>query len=86
MSVNGGVPMINLSLLLEDMVRAIVDNPDEVKVSENVTDDEVILTLNVAESDMGMVIGKHGNIAKALRTITKAAGKLSDRKVSVEIK
>lgn len=78
--------MINISLLLEDMVRAIVDNPDSVKVSERENEDELILTLNVAESDMGMVIGKHGNIAKALRTITKAAAKLSDKKVTVEIR
>ena len=78
--------MINISLLLEDMVRAIVDNPDSVKVSERESDDELILTLNVAESDMGMVIGKHGNIAKALRTITKAAAKLNDKKVTVEIR
>lgn len=78
--------MINLTLLLEDMARAIVDNPDEVKVTEKVDGDEVVLTLNVAESDMGMVIGKHGNIARALRTITKAAGKLSEKKITVEIR
>lgn len=78
--------MINLSLLLEDMVRAIVDNPDSVKVSEREGEGEIILTLNVAESDMGMVIGKHGNIARALRTITKAAAKLADKKVVVEIR
>lgn len=78
--------MVNLTLLLEDMARAIVDNPDEVKATERVENDEVILTLTVAESDMGMVIGKRGNIARAIRTIAKAAGKLSDRKVSVEIR
>ncbi len=78
--------MINISLLLEDMVRAIVDNPDSVKVSERESEDGIILTLNVAETDMGMVIGKHGNIAKALRTITKAAAKLADKKVTVEIR
>lgn len=78
--------MINLTLLLEDIARAIVDNPDEVKATERVENDEIILTLTVAEADMGMVIGKRGNIARAIRTITKAAGKLSDRKVSVEIR
>lgn len=78
--------MINLTLLLEDMARAIVDNPDQVKVTEKVDGDNVVLTLNVAESDMGMVIGKHGNIARAIRTITKTAGKLSDKKITVEIR
>ena len=78
--------MINLTLLLEDMARAIVDNPAEVKVTERIEGDDVVLTLNVAESDMGMVIGKHGNIARALRTITKAAGKLSEKKIIVEIR
>jgi len=78
--------VINLTLLLEDMARAIVDNPAEVKVTERIEGDDVVLTLNVAESDMGMVIGKHGNIARALRTITKAAGKLSEKKIIVEIR
>ncbi|MBE6563503.1 MAG: KH domain-containing protein [Ruminococcaceae bacterium] len=68
------------------MARAIVDNPAEVKVTERIEGDDVVLTLNVAESDMGMVIGKHGNIARALRTITKAAGKLSEKKIIVEIR
>ncbi len=78
--------MINLTLLLEDMARAIVDNPDQVKVTEKVDGDNIVLTLSVAESDMGMVIGKHGNIARALRTITKTAGKLSEKKITVEIR
>ncbi|MBP9988132.1 MAG: KH domain-containing protein [Ruminococcus sp.] len=78
--------MIDLVRLLEDMAKSIVDNPDEVKVSQEIDGDNVTLTLNVAESDMGMVIGKHGNIAKAIRTVTKAAGKLSDLKVLVEIR
>ena len=78
--------MIDLIRLLEDMVRAIVENPDEVKVTQEITDDNIVLTLKVAEGDMGMVIGKHGNIAKAIRTVTKAAAKLADKKVTVEIR
>ena len=78
--------MIDLVSLLEDMVRSIVENPDEVKVTQEISEDTVTLTLKVAEGDMGMVIGKHGNIAKALRTVTKAAGKLADMKVTVEIR
>ena len=78
--------MIDLIRLLEDMVRAIVENPDEVKVTQEISDDNMVLTLKVAEGDMGMVIGKHGNIAKAIRTVTKAAAKLADKKVTVEIR
>ncbi|MDD6094484.1 MAG: KH domain-containing protein [Clostridia bacterium] len=78
--------MIDLVRLLEDMAKSIVDNPDEVKVSQEINGDNVTLTLNVAESDMGMIIGKHGNIAKAIRTVTKAAAKLANLKVTVEIR
>jgi len=78
--------MIDLIRLLEDMVRAIVEKPDEVKVTQEISDDNIGLTLKVAESDMGMVIGKHGNIARAIRTVTKAAAKLADKKVTVEIR
>ena len=78
--------MIDLVRLLEDIAKSIVDNPDEVKVTQEINDDNVTLTLNVAEGDMGMVIGKHGNIAKAIRTVTKAAAMLGDMKVNVEIR
>ena len=78
--------MIDLVRLLEDIAKSIVDNPDEVKVTQEINDDNVTLTLNVAEGDMGMVIGKHGNIAKAIRTVTKASAKLGDMKVNVEIR
>ena len=78
--------MIDLIRLLEDMVRAIVEKPDEVKVTQEISDDNIVLTLKVAESDMGMVIGKHGDIARAIRTVTKAAAKLADKKVTVEIR
>ena len=78
--------MQNLSTVLGNMVKAIVDNPDQVVVTEQVEGDDVLLTLNVAEDDMGMVIGKRGKIAKAIRTIMKTVAKLDDRKVTVEIK
>ncbi len=78
--------MMNYTKLLEDMARAIVENPDEVKVTEREENGDIVLTLNVAESDMGMVIGRHGNIARALRTVTKAAGKMTDKKITVEIR
>lgn len=78
--------MIDFCKMLNDMVRGIVDHPDDVKVTERTEGNEIILTLNVAQSDMGMVIGKHGNIARAVRTVMKAAAKLTDKKLSVEIR
>lgn len=78
--------MVEISRLLEDMVRAIVEHPDEVSVTENESGEETVYTLKVAESDMGMVIGKHGNIARAIRTVAKAAARITDKKISVEIK
>lgn len=78
--------MQDLSTVLGNMVKSIVDNPEKVVVTEHSEDDEVILTLNVADEDMGMVIGKRGKIAKAIRTIMKTVAKLDDKKVTVEIK
>lgn len=77
---------LDLKKILEDMARAIVDNPDSVSVTEESKEDEIVLTLHVAEDDMGMIIGKHGKIARALRTVTKAAAKMADQKIVVEIK
>ena len=77
---------LDLKKVLEDMARAIVDNPDSVSVTEEIKEDETVLTLHVAEDDMGMIIGKHGKIARALRTVTKAAAKMADQKIVVEIK
>ena len=78
--------MVEINRLLEDMVRAIVEHPDSVSVTARESGDETIYTLNVAESDMGMVIGKHGNIARAIRTVAKAAARITDKKISVEIR
>ncbi len=80
-------PDIDIRLVLEDMARAIVDNPDEVSVTVTETEaEETVYTLHVAEEDMGMIIGKHGKIARAIRTIAKAAAKIADKKINVEIK
>lgn len=78
--------MQDFSTVLGNMVKSIVDNPDKVVVTEHTEGDEIVLTLNVAEEDMGMVIGKRGKIAKAIRTIMKTVAKLDDKKVTVEIK
>ena len=77
---------IDLTKVLADMARAIVDDPDSVSVTEEENESGTVLTLKVAEADMGMIIGKHGKIARALRTVAKAAAKIADKKVTVEIK
>lgn len=77
---------MDLKLILTDIARAIVDSPDEVSVSETVDGDNVVLVLSVAEDDTGMVIGRHGKIAKAIRAVMKAAANNCGKHVTVEIK
>ena len=67
--------------LVEVIAKALVDNPDEVAVTESVKDDEIVVELTVASSDMGKVIGKQGRIAKAIRSVVKAAASKEDKKV-----
>lgn len=71
--------------LVEVIAKALVENPDEVAVTEPVKDDEIVVELKVAASDMGKVIGKQGRIAKAIRSVVKAAASKDDKKVIVEI-
>lgn len=72
--------------LLEYLVVQLVDNPDEVEVTEfESKKQDTILELRVAESDTGKVIGKGGRIAQALRTVVKAAALKNGERVSVEI-
>ena len=79
--------MISLKDILTDLAKAIVDNPDQVVVNEDVdSEGNVLLILTVAPEDMGMVIGRHGKIAKAIRTVMKAAANTIKTKVTVEIK
>ncbi|MBQ8848949.1 MAG: KH domain-containing protein [Clostridia bacterium] len=68
------------------IARAIVDNPDAVSVAETVNGNKVSLTLSVAEPDMGMVIGKNGKIAKAIRTVMRAAANTDGKEVTVDIR
>ena len=77
---------IDLKKVLADMARAIVDDPDSVNVTEEENESGTVLTLKVAEAYMGMIIGKHGKIARAIRTVAKAAAKVADKKVTVEIR
>ena len=78
--------MINLQETLQDIAKAIVDSPDAVQVSREEDDHTITLTLTVAPDDMGMVIGRHGKIAKAIRTVIKAASVNTGKKVNVEIR
>ena len=71
--------------LVEVNAKALVENPDEVVVTESVKDDETVIELSVAPADMGKVIGKQGRIAKAIRSVVKAASSKEDKKVIVEI-
>jgi len=71
--------------LVEVIAKALVENRDEVVVTESVKDDETVIELSVAPADMGKVIGKQGRIAKAIRSVVKAASSKEDKKVIVEI-
>ncbi|NMB28237.1 MAG: KH domain-containing protein [Tissierellia bacterium] len=71
--------------LVETIAKALVDNPEEVKVSEIEGTQSVIIELKVADEDMGKVIGKQGRIAKAIRTVVKAAAIKENKRVVVEI-
>ncbi len=77
--------MLDLKSLLADIACAIVDHPEEVVIEDKSTDDEVYLVLHVAESDVGMVIGRHGKIAKSIRMVMKAAATSINKRVTVEI-
>ena len=80
------VSEMDLKQILTDIARAIVDTPDAVNVVENVDGDDVELILTVSEDDTGMVIGRHGKIAKAIRQVMKAAANTCGKHVTVEIK
>ena len=71
--------------LVEVIAKALVDHPEEVKVTETEREDAILVELSVAPPDMGKVIGKSGKIAKAIRSVVKAASVESEKKVIVEI-
>ena len=71
--------------LVEVIAKALVDHPDQVVVTEKEEDDQVVIELTVAPADMGKVIGRQGRIAKAIRTVVKAASAKTDKKVIVDI-
>lgn len=71
--------------LVEVIAMSLVDHPEEVVVYEKETEHAIILELKVAADDMGKVIGKQGRIAKALRSVVKAAASRGEKKVIVDI-
>ena len=78
--------MTDLKETLCNIAKAIVDHPDDVTIAETQNDDKVTLVLSVAENDMGMVIGKNGKIAKAIRTVMRAAASADGKEVNVVIR
>lgn len=64
---------------------ALVDSPEDVVVTETEDEKQIVLNLTVAPEDMGKVIGKQGRIAKAIRTVVRAAGSKGDKKIMVDI-
>lgn len=71
--------------LLTYIAKSLVENPDAVSVTEVQNEDELVLELRVSPDDMGKVIGKHGRIAKEIRTVVKSAALRDNIKVSVDI-
>lgn len=71
--------------LVEIIAKSIVDHPEKVDVKETEDGNGITVLLTVSEDDMGKVIGKQGRIAKAIRTVVKAAATKDNKKVNVEI-
>lgn len=71
--------------LLEFIAKSLVKNPDAVEVTVSEKESATVLSLHVADEDMGKVIGKQGRIAKAIRTVMKAASSNENKKIIVDI-
>jgi predicted RNA-binding protein YlqC (UPF0109 family) len=71
--------------LLEFLARSLVEDPDAVEVTEVEEDGDVVLELEVAEDDLGRIIGRGGRIANALRTVIKASATREEKRVIVDI-
>jgi len=70
---------------LEYVIKALVDNPDQVKVTRTVDEMGVLLTLEVGAADMGKIIGRQGNTAKAVRTLLRVVGMKNNSRVNLKI-
>ena len=71
--------------LLDMIVKALVDYPDQVAIKEIEYDNMIVFELSVAKEEMGKIIGKQGKIAKSIRTVIKAAAIKCNKKVTIEI-
>ena len=76
---------MDLQKLIVDIAKDIVDKPEFVTVTVNENEDSIVYVLNVHQDDMGLVIGKHGKIAKSIRSVVKAATMKNEKPVFVEI-
>ncbi len=72
--------------LIEYIAKWVVDDPDAVRVDEHRRGDRIVVRLDVADEDMGRVIGREGRIATAMRTLLKISGAVRDRQTSLEIR
>jgi len=70
---------------LEFVIKSLVDNPDDVKIDRVVDEMGVLLTLDVNKDDMGKVIGRNGNTAKAVRTLLRVVGMKNNARVNLKI-
>lgn len=77
--------VVRMKELVEVIAKALVDNPEEVVVTEKGEGKNITVELHVAADDMGKVIGKQGRIAKAIRSVVKAASTKDNKRVDVEI-
>ena len=71
--------------LVSAIAKSLVENPEAVEVSEEQSNGTTVVQLKVAPDDMGKVIGRQGRIAKAIRTVVRAAGSKGDKKIMVDI-
>jgi predicted RNA-binding protein YlqC (UPF0109 family) len=75
----------NVKAMIEFIAKSLVDAPGEVFVDEYEDGDEMVIELEVAEADLGKVIGRSGRVARALRTVLSAAGSKQDKRYALEI-
>lgn len=77
--------VVEMKELLTYIVKNLVSEPDAIAITEEIDGDNVTFSLRVAPGDMGRVIGRHGRIAKEIRTLMKAAGNRENKRVTVDI-
>jgi uncharacterized protein len=75
----------NVRALIEYIAKALVDAPGEVFIDEYEDGDEMVIELEVAEADLGKVIGRSGRVARALRAVLNAAGSKQNKRYALEI-